>query len=144
MLGIGLALFMIMASLIPELPMEMAPSKPDAIRFISEPPNSLLLFGWFLLPYLLFKANWIYFPFLMALVIASGILVISAIKIYAFHASITSISGDPTLFLIGLSLFTSALQPISVIVWRYYYSISPQAEPAKRMQATAPRPVPDS
>ena len=127
-LGIGLALFMILGSMIPDLPMEMVPSRPDAMKLIGEPPSSFLLFGWFLLPYSVARPKWLFFPIVVALTFASAVLVISASGIFSFYSARELPAGDSTLFLIGLSLCTCALQPVAVITTRWYRLQCPKAE----------------
>lgn len=113
-----LALFMISVSFILWPPLEMAPARPDALRLIAEPPRSLLLFGWFLLPYSLLKSRWIFVPAALALVIASSVLSMSIANIFSFYHARDLPPGDSILFRIGLSLITCAMQPVAVIARR--------------------------
>jgi hypothetical protein len=139
-LGVGLGLLVILGSLIPDLPMEMAPARPHAMKLIGEPPSSFLLFGWFLLPYSLAKSKWFFWPFALALTIASAVSVISASEIFSFYRARQLPAGDPTLGLIGLSLGTCILQPVAVITARWCRLQTPKAEPTGTGQP-ATRPV---
>jgi hypothetical protein len=108
---------MILGSVVLGFSMAMA-ARPEALKFIGEPPNSFLLFGSFLLPYSLLRPKYIYLPFFLLLVVASVILVNSAVKIRTHYAELEMPSGDLAVFLIGLSLVTCALQPFAVIAAR--------------------------
>ena len=124
-LGVGLAILMILGS-----PFAVASSFwmgwPDAQLFISRWHNALLLFGWFLVPYSRIRPRLLWGLFFVVLLVASMILVGSAVLIYRFYSGLyvepawSPAQRQETLFLISLSLFACACQPLAVCAVRYF------------------------
>jgi hypothetical protein len=115
-LGVCLAIFMIIGSPLSGFVFHV---QPDAEVFISRWPTALYLFGWFLLPYSLVRPKAAWGVLFLGLIVASAILVESAISIFKFYGARQSSGRETALFLISLSAFACVVQPLSVVLARY-------------------------
>ncbi len=112
LLGIGLTVFMITFG--PMIDWSWSAHPPEQY-FISRWPNGILLFGWFLFPYSRLRNRLLWISSFACLVVASGILVHSALAIFTFYYELVSASRQDTLFIIQLSLLTCFSQPLAVL-----------------------------
>ena len=118
-IGVLLGLIVIIGgALTPIVPVEIAVPTSEAQEAITRPPNSLFLFGVFLIPFWMLRPGWLFWPAAVALTISSVLLVLASIAIFRFHLAHVQTWAPSHLEEIAFSGLVSGLQPVAVLMAR--------------------------